>query len=68
MTGSIPRAGDDVLARKANQLRPSADLKDGAALAGVDLTGGLSDDKLVRVLELVPDARDLVRTGALSRH
>ncbi|CAL5030044.1 unnamed protein product [Urochloa decumbens] len=33
----------------------------------VDKTGRLSDDVLVRILERVPDARDLLRTGALAR-
>jgi hypothetical protein len=34
---------------------------------GVDLISGLSDDLLLRILALVPDARDVVRTHALSR-
>ncbi|KAL6650758.1 hypothetical protein ACP70R_009683 [Stipagrostis hirtigluma subsp. patula] len=33
----------------------------------VDLISSLGDDVLVRILELLPDARDAVRTGALSR-
>ncbi|TVU15730.1 hypothetical protein EJB05_39268, partial [Eragrostis curvula] len=32
-----------------------------------DLLSGLGDDVVVRILELLPDARDAVRTGALSR-
>ncbi|KAF8649997.1 hypothetical protein HU200_064159 [Digitaria exilis] len=34
---------------------------------GIDHLSDLSDDLLVRVLELLPDTRDAVRTGALSR-
>ncbi|CAN6229557.1 unnamed protein product [Urochloa humidicola] len=60
----IKLTGDDVLARKANNRRhPPARLKG----RRVDQTGRLSDDVLVRVLELLPDARDLLSTGALSR-
>ncbi|KAF8698156.1 hypothetical protein HU200_035671 [Digitaria exilis] len=33
----------------------------------VDLISGLNDDVLLRVLSLLPDASDAVRTGALSR-
>ena len=33
----------------------------------VDRISGLDDDVLLHILELVPDARDAVRTGALSR-
>ncbi|RLN16766.1 hypothetical protein C2845_PM02G43280 [Panicum miliaceum] len=43
---------------------PSAD---DAAGGGHDLISGLSDDVLVRILGLVGDAREVVRTGALSR-
>jgi hypothetical protein len=35
--------------------------------AGADLVSDLGDDVLVRVLSLLPDASDAVRTGALSR-
>jgi len=34
---------------------------------GEDLISGLGDDVLVRVIQLLPDARDAGRTGALSR-
>ena len=33
----------------------------------VDRISGLDDEVLLHILELVPDARDAVRTGALSR-
>ncbi|TVU15731.1 hypothetical protein EJB05_39269, partial [Eragrostis curvula] len=33
----------------------------------IDLISGLGDDVLVRILELMPDTRDAVRTDALSR-
>ncbi|CAN6269281.1 unnamed protein product [Urochloa humidicola] len=60
----IKLTGDDVLARKANNRRhPPVRLKGCRA----DQTGRLSDDVLMRVLELLPDARDLLSTGALSR-
>jgi hypothetical protein len=35
--------------------------------ASADLISGLCDDVLLRILELLPDAGDAVRTGALSR-
>ncbi|CAN6250146.1 unnamed protein product [Urochloa humidicola] len=39
-----------------------------AAAGGIDdAISGLNDDVLVRILELLLDARDAVRTGALSR-
>ncbi|OEL29298.1 hypothetical protein BAE44_0009682 [Dichanthelium oligosanthes] len=61
-------SGDNLLARtaKKKQLLPSAGIKDGEA-TGIDLTANLSDSVLVRVLELLPDALELVRTGALLR-
>ncbi|KAL6651378.1 hypothetical protein ACP70R_010303 [Stipagrostis hirtigluma subsp. patula] len=37
------------------------------ATCAPDLISALGDDVLLRVLELLPDARDAVRTGALSR-
>ena len=39
----------------------------GGGGGGADLISELSDDLLVRVLEVLPDARDAVRTHALSR-
>jgi hypothetical protein len=50
---------DDARIAKRARLTTSGD--------GVDLISGLDDDVLLRVLELVPDASDAVRTGALSR-
>jgi hypothetical protein len=47
-------------ARDAKRATPSRS-------AGEDLISGLEDDVLLRVLGLVPDARDAVRTGAVSR-
>jgi hypothetical protein len=64
--------GDDgnVLERKSKRRKttaPSSAGPSGGAGAAPDLISCLGDDVLVRVLELLPDARDLVRTGALSR-
>ena len=39
----------------------------GTSAGGADRISGLSDDVLVRILELLPDAGDAVHTGALSR-
>ncbi|KAL6603631.1 hypothetical protein ACP70R_043992 [Stipagrostis hirtigluma subsp. patula] len=49
---------EDVRDAKRARLAPSAD---------ADLISALGDDVLVRVLGLTADARDAVRTGALSR-
>ncbi|KAL6651379.1 hypothetical protein ACP70R_010304 [Stipagrostis hirtigluma subsp. patula] len=38
-----------------------------SAAAGVDLISDLGDDILLRILELLPDARVVARTGVLSR-
>uniref|UniRef100_K3Y6Z1 F-box domain-containing protein n=1 Tax=Setaria italica TaxID=4555 RepID=K3Y6Z1_SETIT len=68
--GELSAAGVELTGGSGgNFLARQARLKGrGRATTGrVDLTGLLSDDVLVRVLERVPDARDLVRTGALSR-
>ncbi|CAN6308729.1 unnamed protein product [Urochloa humidicola] len=52
-------------AKRANKPMPTADDYG----AGTDLISGLNDDVLVRILQLVgdADARQVVRTGALSR-
>ncbi|CAN6172637.1 unnamed protein product [Urochloa humidicola] len=52
---------DDTPNAKRARLTPSA------AGDNADLISGLDDDVLLRVLALVPDASDAVRTGALSR-
>ncbi|WVZ87131.1 hypothetical protein U9M48_033823 [Paspalum notatum var. saurae] len=56
--------------RKAKRRRtappsPAGFAADGGG--GVDMISGLCDDVLVRILERLPDARDVLRTGALSR-
>ncbi|RLM74171.1 hypothetical protein C2845_PM15G22100 [Panicum miliaceum] len=56
-----------VRSRSKSKRRRRATPPPSAAAAGVDLISDLSDDLLVRVLELLPDARDAVRTHALSR-
>jgi hypothetical protein len=51
-------------------MRSSASQSNGGrqlAPSGADLISCLGEDVLVRVLELLPDARDAVRTDALSR-
>ncbi|CAN6286373.1 unnamed protein product [Urochloa humidicola] len=52
-------------AKRANKPMPTAEDNG----AGADLVSGLNDDVLVRILQLVADgdARQAVRTGALSR-
>ncbi|CAL5051203.1 unnamed protein product [Urochloa decumbens] len=54
-------AADEARAAKRARLTPYA------AGGDADLISGLDDDVLLRVLGLVPDASDAVRTGALSR-
>ncbi|CAL4928068.1 unnamed protein product [Urochloa decumbens] len=48
-------------AKRANKPMPTA------AGGDADLISGLNDDVLVRILQLVGDARQVVRTGTLSR-
>ncbi|CAL5069966.1 unnamed protein product [Urochloa decumbens] len=63
---SSRRAG----ARKAKRRRaptPSAAALCAAGAGVDDVISSLGDDVLVRILELLPDTRDAVRTGALSR-
>ncbi|CAN6190818.1 unnamed protein product [Urochloa humidicola] len=55
-------AEDETRAAKRARLTTQSAAGDDA-----DLISGLDDDVLLRVLALVPDARDAVRTGALSR-
>nr|TKV90513.1 hypothetical protein SEVIR_9G034200v2 [Setaria viridis] len=56
-------------AKRAKLRLATADHHGGTAAAGwqKDLISGLCDDVLLRILGLVPDATDAVRTGALSR-
>ncbi|KAF8698148.1 hypothetical protein HU200_035663 [Digitaria exilis] len=56
-------AHDDAEARASKRAR----LTTPPAGDAVDLISGLDDDVLLRVLSLLPDASDAVRTGALSR-
>ncbi|CAL5030050.1 unnamed protein product [Urochloa decumbens] len=68
---SAAAADGNVLERESKRQRAStlsAAAGCDAAGAGVDdVISGLGDDVLVRILELLPDARDAVRTAALSR-
>ncbi|KAF8733126.1 hypothetical protein HU200_015497 [Digitaria exilis] len=54
-------------ARSAKRARRPTTPPDAGDDAAVDLISGLDDDVLLRVLSLLPDASDAVRTGALSR-
>jgi hypothetical protein len=59
-----------VRSRRSNPKRRRAatvSVGDSGGGGGVDLISGLSDDLLLRILDLVPDAENVVRTHALSR-
>jgi len=59
-----------VRSRRSNSKRRRAatvSIGDSGGVGGVDLISGLNDDLLLRILDLVPDAENGVRTHALSR-
>ncbi|GJN26455.1 hypothetical protein PR202_gb14385 [Eleusine coracana subsp. coracana] len=53
--------------KATKQRRRQAPLSPSTTGGDVDLISGLGDDVLVRILELLPDERDAVTTGLLSR-
>ncbi|CAO2036505.1 unnamed protein product [Urochloa humidicola] len=65
---SAAAADGNVFERNSKHRRAPPPTPSAATGGGIDdVISGLGDDVLVRILELLPDARDAVRTGALSR-
>nr|XP_034577136.1 putative FBD-associated F-box protein At5g50270 isoform X2 [Setaria viridis] len=58
---------DDVDEPTKQQTEPSPPAGDQSIVGAADLLSGLCDDVLVHILGLAKDAKDAVRTGALSR-
>nr|CAB3485758.1 unnamed protein product [Digitaria exilis] len=67
MSSSLITEGASSSMEKRRKTKTPTNAGGCAASDGVDLISGLVDDVLVRILELLPDARDVVRTHALSR-